>query len=84
MVGNVVISTRRPAQLDGFFEDALEVGKNVFDDWVIGRGKTEEKALLEAQVAAQKAQTEQILNILKYGLVAAAVVVGVKYVAGGR
>lgn len=81
MVGNVKI-TPRPHQLNGFFTDALEVGKNVFEEWVTGKGVTEEKALLQAQVETQKAQSAQLLNIVQYGLIAAAIVLGVKYVSG--
>ena len=80
MVGIAKI-TPRP-QLDGFVDDALRIGSNIFDEWVRGKGKTEEKQLLEAQLAAQKAQQEQLLTILKVGLIGAAVVLGVKYVSG--
>lgn len=81
MVGNAKI-TPRP-QLNGFgFEDVLDVGKSIFDEWVSGKGETEEKALLQAQVEAQKAQSAQLLNIVQYGLIAVAIVFGVKYVSG--
>lgn len=80
MVGTVKL-TPRP-QLDGFVDDALRIGSNIFDEWVMGKGKTEEKQLLEAQLAAQKAQQEQLLTILKVGLIGAAVVLGVKYISG--
>lgn len=80
MVGTVKL-TPRP-QLDGFVDDALRIGSNIFDEWVSGKGKTEEKQLLEAQLAAQKAQQEQLITILKVGLIGAAVVLGVKYISG--
>lgn len=80
MVGTVKF-TPRP-QLDGFVDDALRIGSNIFDEWMIGKGKTEEKRILEAQLAAQKAQQEQLLTILKVGLIGAAVVLGVKYISG--
>lgn len=81
MVGNAKISPR-PAQLNGWFSDALEVGSNFFSEWVAGKGKTEEKQLLEAQLTAQKAQLEQVTSILKVALIGAVVVLGVKYVSG--
>lgn len=80
MVGNAKISPR-PAQLNGWFSDALEVGSNVFNEWVTGKGKTEEKQLLEAQITAQKAQLDQVTSILKVALIGAVVVLGVKYVS---
>lgn len=80
MVGTVKF-TPRP-HLDGFVDDALRIGHNIFDEWMTGKGKTEEKQLLEAQLAAQKAQQEQLLTIFKVGLIGAAVVLGVKYISG--
>lgn len=80
MVGTVKI-TPCP-HLDGFVDDALRIGGNIFDEWMTGKGRTEEKRLLEAQLAAQKAQQEQLLTILKVGLIGAAVVLGVKYISG--
>ena len=80
MVGNVKISPR-PAQLNGWFSDALEAGSNIFSEWVAGKGKTEEKQLLEAQITAQKAQLDQVTSILKVALIGAVVVLGVKYVS---
>ena len=81
MVGNVKISPR-PAQLNGWFSDALDVGSNIFTEWVTGKGKTEEKKLLEAQLTAQKAQLDQVTSILKVALIGAVVLLGVKYVSG--
>lgn len=80
MVGNAKISPR-PAQLNGGLSDALEVGYNIFGEWVSGKGKTEEKRLLEAQIAAQKSQLDQVTSILKVALIGAVVILGVKYVA---
>lgn len=80
MVGTVKF-TPRP-QLDGFVDDALRIGGNIFNEWMTGKGKTEEKQLLEAQLAAQKAQQEQLFTILKVGIIGAAVVLGVKYFSG--
>lgn len=82
MVGNAKIYPTRPAQLNGWFSDALEIGSNVFNEWVTGKGKTEEKQLLEAQLAAQKAHLEQVTSIMKVALIGAVVVIGVKYVTG--
>ena len=47
-----------------------------------GKGKTEEKQLMEAQIAAQKSQLDQVTSILKVALIGAVVVIGVKYVSG--
>lgn len=82
MVGNAKISPmQRPAQLNGL-DDVWEAGKSIFDEWISGKGKTEEKQLLEAQLAAQKSQLDQVTSILKVGLIGAVVVLGVKYVSG--
>lgn len=81
MVGNAKITPTRPAQLNGF-DDVWEVGKSIFDEWISGKGKTEEKQLLEAQLAAQKSQLDQVTSILKVALIGAVVVLGVKYVSG--
>lgn len=82
MVGNAKISPmQRPAQLNGF-EDVWEAGKSIFDEWISGKGKTDEKQLLEAQLAAQKSQLDQVTSILKVALIGAVVVLGVKYVSG--
>ena len=82
MVGNAKISPmQRPAQLNGFY-DVWEAGKSIFDEWISGKGKTEEKQLLEAQLAAQKSQLDQVTSILKVALIGAVVVLGVKYVSG--
>lgn len=79
MVGNAKIYPR-PAQLNGF-DDILDMGKSIFEEWMVGKGKTEEKQLLEAQITAQKAQLDQVTSILKVALIGAVVVLGVKYVS---
>lgn len=79
MVGIAKITPR--ARLDGF-DDVLSVGKDLFD-WVsTGRAKSEEKELLTAQLTAQQAQQTQLLNLLKVGIIGAAVVIGLKYATG--
>ena len=73
--------TPRP-QLDGFVDDAIRIGGNIFNEWMTGKGKTEEKQLMEAQIAAQKSQLDQVTSILKVAFIGAVVVIGVKYVSG--
>lgn len=62
------------------FSDVLDTGKSIFDEWISGKGKTAEKELLQAQLEAQKAQTEKITTLLTIGLVGAAIVMGLKAV----
>lgn len=60
------------------FSDVVDAGKSIFEEWISGKGKTEEKELLKAQIEAQKAQTERITTLLTIGLVGVAVVMGLK------
>lgn len=85
MVGNVKIKSLgapyyNPGapSLNGWFSDAVTGVSSAVSTWFTGKSKEDTAAIYSAALTKQYEQEKALTDIIKYGLIAAAVFFGVK------